>query len=391
MAAYSQTALIDELEKVVAVGGEDFRSEFFDYVTQTVGLSNAQAASILRGGALNKFSDSVLVQIAKFLAPKMSEKTRMMVEAAIPPDADKLDRFKARKERFITERYGDKPHSSARMVFNHFYASYERPNNKDICEATADELVHAISDTTTPNARTITNSFVMIRDYLDWCTQVGINVPHKKELDALVPGDIDVSLSIARTLVSGPEELDSILSQVRHKCAIRDSVPIILVWLGFTVNEIAELKENEVSVAKGTVWNPHFKEINIPPMLLKYFERYEADLSNGEYVFGTTDCYMRRLRTGRAADIEPVKANTIRQNISVMSGQIRRIPHMDYNITSRSLFVAGGMWRIKEIEEEKGSFTTDDVAHCLRVKITTYLQKNQWERLYRNFNETYFN
>ena len=390
MAAYSQTALIDEMEKIIAVGGEEFRSDFYEYVTQTVGLSNAQAASILRGGALNKFSGTVLKQLFKFLTPKMSDDMKMMAEAVVPPDEAKLDMLKARKARFISETYNDKPHSSARTVFTHLHTAYECPNNKDICEATADELIHAIADTTTPNCRTITNGFVMIRDYLEWCVKNGIEVPHKKELDALVPGDIDVSLSIAQTLISGPEELDSILSQISHVSVVRDSIPLILVWLGFTVGEIANLKESDVDTEIGSVRNPYFGEIAIPQALIKYFEQYESDLNEDEYMLHTTDFYMKRLKTGRVTDTEPMKATTVRQNISIVGGQIRRIPNLGYNITSRGLFVAGGMWKLRNIEQENGAITADDISRCLRVKIQSYQQKNQWERLYKGFTDTYF-
>lgn len=71
MAAYSQTDMISEMEKTIAVSGNEFRSDFYDYVTKTVGLTNLQATAILQGGTLRKLSNKVLAEIAQFMAPFM--------------------------------------------------------------------------------------------------------------------------------------------------------------------------------------------------------------------------------------------------------------------------------------------------------------------------------
>ena len=390
MARYSQTALIDEMERVIAVGGEELRSAVFMYVTKTVGLTNAQAASIMQGGALNKFSEQFLVQLAGFLAPKMSEDMRQVVTTLSPPDAENLNIFKARKARFLQEVYNDNPPPCAKATFAHMFRSYETPSNKDICEATKEELINALGDTVTPNKRTIQNSCGILREYFVWCDRKGFSVPHKDDLIELRVENIDFSRSIASTLLSGPDEFAALLGRLPSSTDPRMIVVIILCWLGFTHQEIRDLKEGDVDEKAGTVWNPYFKLIQIPDVLTRPFWMYSALLDSEEYCRDADEPYIKRF--DRSPDLrgQAVHLNTLRQGISNVNNEIRRIPNMNYNITTRGFAVAGAFWKLRELEASGKTLTFTDFGYYLRSNSAKTSAKYQWKSLYENFCNIYF-
>ena len=160
MAAYSQTDMISEMEKTIAVSGNEFRSDFYDYVTKTVGLTNLQATAILQGGTLRKLSDKVLAEIAKFIAPFMGVEAQ---EAAscfdVKVNADPSE-FTSRKKRFLDSVESEASRKAYRSVLNTLLISYEIKVGKDICEATKEELIDAFSNSGISTYRTIQNALI---------------------------------------------------------------------------------------------------------------------------------------------------------------------------------------------------------------------------------------
>ena len=394
MAAYSQTDMISEMEKTIAVSGNEFRSDFYDYVTKTVGLTNLQATAILQGGTLRKLSDKVLAEIAKFIAPFMGVEAQ---EAAscfdVKVNADPSE-FTSRKKRFLDSVESEASRKAYRSVLNTLLISYEIKVGKDICEATKEELIDAFSNSGISTYRTIQNALIAVRAYVRWCSDNGINVPNKTEIIQLRPMDIDTKKAIASKLLSGPDELRNILDQVKNYSDPRAAICAVIVWLGFSVEELIELTDSDINKTEQTIYNPHFGIIHIPDCLMIFFDEYDdyvVSYSDPRRKVLPTNKYIKKFVRKGDSQCQDMQITTVKQILSLLNSAIHEEKNSSYDITAKYIYMSGAMWRLGNIEKDLGAISETDIVNNARISFTNRNQRSSWRRMYKNFKQLYWN
>lgn len=392
MAVYSQVTMISEMEKMIAVSGADFRNELYDYVTNKIGLSNAQATSILQGESLWKFSNKVLIALAEFMAPAMGIQAQEACSCF--KDVDDVDptQFVERKKKFLKESGHKYMASRCNKTFNHLLTVYELKYKKDICEATKEELIDAISSGNTINYRTMQNVLPIIRHYIEWCVESGLCVPHKDELLSLKPSDVDIRKAIASKLVSGPKELCEILTRADGLVDARTIICAVLVWLGVSTDELPFLLDSDVSIEDHKINTPYFGVVDIPDCLIKFFVAYQRHLSSsGDSMFEIeqSDKFLKRHMSWKEINGTTIKETTIRQNLSSLNRKLKVFPDTCYDLTSKGLYMSGSMWRLYNIEKASGEITDEDIIRDARISFKNRSQKIAWKRIYKAFKSLY--
>lgn len=388
MAECSQSSLLKEMEKQIAIGGEGFRDQFYDFLTENVGLTNLQASSILRGGSLSKFSDGVILQIAEYLAPLNISPQEAALKFKRAP-ATKADEFIGRKRNFF--RDNESFMMAGRPLFRFLSINYEAKYGKDICEATKQELVDTLSQKFTKSYRYLQNTLPAFRHYLDWCQDQGFEVPHIDDLKSVMPQDIDLSQSLATKLVSGPEELNDILSEIKTRIDARKVFVAVLVWLGFKIEEIQDLQEDQVDSRNKIIQHPVYGTMTIPDELIDYFYDYEQYISgyNLERKIEDTSNYIKRIDMRGRLDSGCISANTLRQYLSQINVAIKELKYMSYDLSYKGLSLSGTFWKLMQAEKEHGELRNEDIAQYARISNRNTAKIQYLKRMYVQFRNMY--
>lgn len=252
-----RTARIAAIKKVIARDEDPVLQSLFMNIEILEVMSRRDIFDIWYGmKSLDSYDDSVLELLTILLRADVdSELKKLTKESEIEEEERPLAKIIPfqrvdRKNEFLDEL----PLSTIvsrqfRSIFDDF-AEYEGELNKDISDMTKQEFVAGVQRLGLYNRESIRNILLKALRYFKWCREKEYS---SQEYDISV-SDIDIRDAIRKKLYPDP---DALFKAVSNRCLLNEAmltpVCVGLTWMGFSLKEMVEIKNEDYDPENNTI------------------------------------------------------------------------------------------------------------------------------------------
>ena len=247
--------------------------------------------------------------------------------------------------------------------------------DKDIVDMSRDEILDAIGGIGHLNYATIRMDLYLLSKYVEWYNKNihGINL---ENFTSISVKDVDLSESYGNQLIKDEDELTALSVSAFAKDGYLEVPVIILSWLGLSMKEIMELKNEDVIFKDDCIFiqvGKNITKVNSPILMepLKDYKSVKSSIRShrGDWVVYPDDLgfFIKNMLTkdskftGRPLTISRVRKRIEQYNRSVISN--------DKQITLDNVFLSGALRRILESEISTGKILPEVVASELNIKL----------------------
>ena len=160
--ALTQKMIVDKIETLIAAGDQDAQTSFASYLREVVLLPEEHITYILDGGRISRFSNHVVRALIDFykdaLGDKYEESLSLFSDAAYGID----NPYKDRKDEYL-KTLDIHAFYKAKKLFSDAFPHIEIKYQKELAEATRDEVISGLTSMRIVRRITLSNYLVVLR------------------------------------------------------------------------------------------------------------------------------------------------------------------------------------------------------------------------------------
>lgn len=346
--------LIDEISCIIKCGLEDDRRKLFQI---------AQSSKIIDPGfALRLWYEQIKVE--KCNNDQLREVAKAWIKGYRPEDQDYSDDPKAG----FLDSMPYHPHKSAytQNIFKRF-EPFENKHNLDVSMFDRDDAIQMLRELRLKSRDQVSRVLSTLSQYSKWRRSRGMQIGEAFVGEGrIMPRDIGVEDGETSQFIKSAEELSERIETEAYCLEDVAPVAICLAWMGFTMKEMVNLRNEDVNVFGRDV-----KSVLIPAELIQFFELYE-EVDEKEVVGGFGARVRYREDLGYFLKRWVSKPSLKRMTEVTVRDSFKQFESMTYT----SVRLSGIMHRLYLREQLNGRLTQDDFIEICQLSKESRTSKN---------------
>lgn len=304
------------------------------------------------------------------------------------------------KEQYLNTRQAD-VRVRQTQIFNQIEELIERPSNKDVAEASLDELCSGFSRFECIDLHAMGTITSAVRAYNRWAHSTNQPFAFTDALEAFSERtDVDYTIGIRKYILPSPEALVSAVTRLYPIDAGYEVLPaLIFAWLGVSCSDAIRLKSDAVDFTRrqltlldGTIYPYEIPEVFWEPLLVYSKTRTATRFVNGEYPVFADDLgfFLKKMlprdskRQGKPYEVAQISAN-ITDFCYRCEEQLHFRPTFNYTTIMKS----GVFYRLYQFEASGA----DLYAKENKQRVLTIAKKSSFKdvmTIYEAYREVYY-
>lgn len=390
----SKNEALSIMERYLQNGDDKLRSELYKFGERSGKLSKPDILMMWNGIRLSKFTPQKQAAIFEFLSQYIDLSTAQdfFIIKAPAPTGQVLP-FD-RKEEYLRTVANEETRAVYGSILRRAARNIETVYGKDLCELDAAELSAGVSEMGHTNTNTIRSNFALLKTYIKWCKDNGYFVPHWDKIDAMISPELAINRSLRSKLIKDAQTLQTMIFSTRDKEDTNtDSVILCLSWMGFTMDEIYDLKREDIHLETMSIRHPLLGSVTIPDEFRTIISRYDhsTEASSGllTFVADESDYFIKRfVKPNQKRTGDRMSRSRLPILITKFARDYRELSGNDQKITAMNIFTSGACWRI--YQREAGGETVTDELITEETRLSSERSIEAFRKIYQGYKEVFY-